>query len=217
MLLSNQPCQLHWKSGIYHQLLKQPCSAIFPYITYQDRVLEVDVRLLIAVEDDDWVAQEVLVVDERVVLVGLVDAVVAVADGDGGGDGGDEHGGHARRHVRAVRVPDAQSAAAVTSLSLISFFFTIMNQLKLSTLHKCIHISLCVNLAKFELLVITNLLDPMPERPMMCLPPAAATADPRERPPPSASGDSAPRLLFLPKQTQDSPPSMPKVSKCTVW
>ena len=93
--------------------MKQPCCAIFT--SYQNRVLEVDVRLLIAVEDDDGVAQEVLVVDERVVLVGLVDAVVAVADGDGGGDGGDEHGGHARRHVRAVRVPDAQSAAAVTS------------------------------------------------------------------------------------------------------
>ena len=91
--------------------MKQPCCAIFT--SYQNRVFEVDVRLLIAVKDDDWVAQEVLVVDERVVLVRLVDAVVAVADGDGGGDGGDEHGGHPRRHVRAVRVPDAQSAAAV--------------------------------------------------------------------------------------------------------
>ena len=99
----------HTQSGNFHRFRQ----------SYQNWVFQVDVRLLISVEDHNRVPQQVLVVDEVVVLVGLVDAVVAVPDGDGGGEGGDEHGGHPDRHVRAVRVPDAETRTAVKKVIVV--------------------------------------------------------------------------------------------------
>ena len=95
------------ESGIFHRISG-----------YQNWVFQVDVRLLISVEDHDRVPQEVFVVDELVVFVGLVNAVVAIPHGEGSGERGDEHGGHPHRHVRAVRVPDTEPGTAVTNVGV---------------------------------------------------------------------------------------------------